>query len=88
MTLACWLSKALAKGSRSQTDGIDWGTKRPSEITLPLDFMAEPQMAKAPNTTAFALALEGGLQQGVTRVLETEVDQQKIVFPRMGRAIW
>ena len=50
--------------------------------------MAEPQMAKAPSSTAFALTLEEGLEQGVTKVLETEVDRQKIVFPQMGRGIW
>lgn len=86
--LAYWLSKAWAKGSRSQIDGIGWGTQRPSEIALPLESMAEPQMAKVSSSTAFALALEGGLEQGVTKVLEIEVDQQKIVFPRMGRGIW
>ena len=50
--------------------------------------MTEHQMAKAPSSTAFASTLEGGLEQGVTKVLETEVDRQKIVFPQMGRGIW
>ena len=57
-------------------------------MTLPTEFMAESQMTKAPNNPAFALALEGSLEQGVTEVLKTEVNRQKIVFPRMSRAIW
>ena len=86
--LTYWLPKAWTKGSRGQADRIDWGPKCPSEITLPFELVGEPQTTKASSSTAFALALEGGLEQGVTKVLETEVDQQKIVFPRMGRAIW
>ena len=83
--LAYWLPKAWDQGSRSQADGID---RRPSEIALPFELIAEPRTAKAPGSIGFALALEGGLEQGVTKVLETEIDRQKIVFPRMGHAIW
>ncbi len=86
--LVYWLPKARVKVSRSQADGIDWGPNHPSEIVLPVELIEEPQTAKVSSGTAFALALEGGLEQGVTKVLETEVDRQKIVFPRMGRAIW
>ena len=50
--------------------------------------MAEPQAAKVASSTTFALALEGGLEQGVTKILEIEVDRQKIAFPRMSPAIW
>ena len=40
------------------------------------------------SSTAFALALEGSLEQGVTKALKMEIKGQKIVFPAMSRAIW
>ena len=80
--LAHWLSK------RSQADGVKWGSKRPSEIVLPFGLIAELQAAEAASSTAFALAQEGSLEQGVTKVLKLEVKGQKIVFPSMSRAIW
>lgn len=80
--LAYWLSK------RRQADGLKWSPKCPSEIVLAFGLIAESEAAQAASNTTFVLALEGGLEQGVTKILEIEVDRQKIVFPRMSPAIW